>query len=255
MSFAKLDSKITSSSLWDQPDHVVRVWVAFLAEKDENGFVRGTVGSMRRTCNVTDDADGKKYSEALACLEGPDPESRSKECDGRRIQRVDGGWIVINHEQYKLHDTIIKEQTRDRVRRYREKNKQNVTDGNATYALPSVSVSVSKSVSVSQSVLKTRQKIGAGDIAFKIGEKQIPYSFYMMVLKQCNDDREMAGRVFFRAKCRSTGNPIGWIQAGLMKNADGERYAFKSIREEDENPSSVREWIDAVVNKYEDANG
>jgi hypothetical protein len=73
----------------------------------------------------------------------------------------------------------------------------------------------------------------------------------MWVLKHCNGDREMAGRVFFRAKCKSKDNLFGWIKKGLEEKTDGEYYALKSIREEDENPQAVREWIDKVVNHYD----
>jgi hypothetical protein len=93
-----------------------------------------------------------------------------------------------------------------------------------------------------------RSKIGKKDIAFKINDTEIPYSFYMLVLKQSGNDIETAGRVFFRAKCRAQKNPIGWIQAGLV----GEKYAFKSVREEDEDPAAVRQWIDSTVNHYTD---
>lgn len=90
------------------------------------------------------------------------------------------------------------------------------------------------------------------NIAFEINGTKIPYSFYMSVLKKCNGDREMAGRVFFRAKCRATQNPIAWISKGMMKDDKGEYYAMKSIREEDEDPQAVRQWIDTVVNKYKE---
>jgi hypothetical protein len=90
------------------------------------------------------------------------------------------------------------------------------------------------------------------NIAFEINGTKIPYSFYMSVLKKCNGDIEQAGRVFFRAKCRATQNPIAWISKGMMKDDKGEYYAMKSIREEDEDPQGVREWIDTVVNHYKD---
>jgi hypothetical protein len=119
--FAKLSSEITKSSLWDEDDHVVRVFIAFLAEKDMDGFVRGTRKTMRRTANVHDDPDGEKYDKAIQVLESPDPNSRTKDFEGRRIEPVDGGWIVLNHEQYKTHEDIQKEQNRERVRKWRER--------------------------------------------------------------------------------------------------------------------------------------
>ena len=98
-----------------------------------------------------------------------------------------------------------------------------------------------------------KRSIINGNTAFEICGTKITYGFYGSILKACAGDIEMAGRVFFRAKCRATQNPVAWISAGMMLK-DGERYALKSIREEDEDPQAVRQWIDSVVNHYEDTN-
>jgi hypothetical protein len=43
---------------------------------------------------------------ALAKLEGPDTYSRTQDHEGRRIEKVDGGWIVLNHSNYRDRDRI-----------------------------------------------------------------------------------------------------------------------------------------------------
>ena len=55
----------------------------------------------------------------------------------------------MNHDKYREREHVIREQTRLRVQKHREKQKEkeHVTHGNATKALPSASVSVSSSVS------------------------------------------------------------------------------------------------------------
>jgi hypothetical protein len=126
MSFAKLSSTIIDSSIWNADDHVIRVWIAFLAKKDENGFVEAAYSGMRRICNIKNDPDGKKFDHAISVLESPDPESKTKDFEGRRIQREDDGWIVLNHDKFRLRDDIVKDQTRDRVRKYREKNRNKI---------------------------------------------------------------------------------------------------------------------------------
>jgi hypothetical protein len=136
MSFSKLDSGITDSSCWSLPYHVRVVWVSFLAKKDENGFVNVAYSRMPAIANVTPE----EFDEAIRILESPDKESRTKDHDGRRLERFEGGWLVLNHEKYRLHSEIVRDQSRERVRRFREKNR-NVTPGNVTCALPSVSVS------------------------------------------------------------------------------------------------------------------
>ena len=40
-------------------------------------------------------------SEALEVLSSPDPHSRTKEFEGRRIEACDGGWIILNGELYR----------------------------------------------------------------------------------------------------------------------------------------------------------
>lgn len=138
MPFAKLSSRITKSSLWSEECYVRVVFLSFLAEKDENGFVESDYYAMQRTCNVTIE----EFDKAVKILESKDDRSRTPDNDGKRIKRVQGGWIVLNHEMYKLPEDVKREQTRLRVQRYRSVTEalQSVTD-----ELPSVSVSDSVS--------------------------------------------------------------------------------------------------------------
>lgn len=142
MSFAKLDNGIIHSSIWAESYPTRVLWVTILAMKDESGFVATSRSGLIRASNIT----SEEFDVAIKALESPDPDSRTPENDGRRVEKIDGGWIVLNHEKYRLHDDKQRELTRERVRKYRAKN-ANVTKCNATSTLPSVSVSVSESVS------------------------------------------------------------------------------------------------------------
>lgn len=73
-------------------------------------------------------------------LEQPDPRSRTPDDDGRRLAKLDDhrdwGWLIVNYEKYRtLADPdVIKIQTRERVRKHREKRngvKRSVTLCNA----------------------------------------------------------------------------------------------------------------------------
>lgn len=142
--FSKLDSGITLSSVWAEPYHVRIVWITFLALKNKDGYVRASFSGIQRAANVTVD----ECIEAIRVLESPDPDSRTPDYEGRRIEKIEGGWIVLNHEKYRVRSDIQKEQTKERVRRFREKQKLNsdsVTHRNVTQELPSVSVSESES--------------------------------------------------------------------------------------------------------------
>jgi len=125
MGFTKLDSGIVLSSIWAQPEYIRVVWTTILALKNQNGFIATSYSGLQRTCNLLDDIEGKKFANSIAYLEGPDPDSRTKEFDGRRIQRIEGGWIVLNHQKYRDflysdHPDAI------RQRKHREKG-ENVT--------------------------------------------------------------------------------------------------------------------------------
>ena len=149
MGFAKLSDTLTKSSIWSEKLHVRVVWISFLAEKDEDGLVRGSRSGLIRACNVTPE----QYDDAIDVLTSPDPDSQNPENDGRRIEVVPGGVVVLNHAEYRLPEDQKRENTRNRVRAHRQRQKElrdGVTQCNAVkrdVALPSVSVSVSSSAS------------------------------------------------------------------------------------------------------------
>jgi hypothetical protein len=149
MSFAKLDSGIIKSSLWAEPPETRVLWVTMLAMKDENGFVSTSRSGLLRAANIPQD----KFEEAIKTIESPDPDSRTPEHDGIRAEKIDGGWVILNHEKYRLHDDVQRNNTRERVKKFREKKNMcnvSVTLRNVTETLPSVSVS--------ESVLLTEEK-------------------------------------------------------------------------------------------------
>lgn len=97
MSWTPLFSDIVDSSIWGESKETRLVWVTLLAKKDKDGYVGMSVPGLARAAVVT-------LAEAQAALKvlcGPDPLSRSKEHEGRRIQEVEGGWVVLNHFKYR----------------------------------------------------------------------------------------------------------------------------------------------------------
>lgn len=153
MTFAKLDQGITKSSVWNEKYHVRIVWVAFLAEKDETGFVSGSRTGMARVSNVTQE----EFDEAEKVLSSPDPDSRTLEFEGRRIEKIEGGWIVLNHEKYRLPEQEKAENRREYMKEYM-RNKRSVNSVNSVNVNSELtSVSVSDSVSVSKSLEEFRE--------------------------------------------------------------------------------------------------
>jgi hypothetical protein len=66
--------------------------------KDANGLVEVTASGLSRLANLT-------YDETLAALhilESPDSKTeKAQEFEGRRIERTETGWLVLNHFKYR----------------------------------------------------------------------------------------------------------------------------------------------------------
>jgi len=101
---------------------------------DADGNLDMTADALSRRTGIPQEI----IDAGIEILESPDPESRTGTDDGRRIRLMDDsrkwGWVLVNHSKYKaLQDAdAVREQTRERVRRFRERNgsKRTVTDGN-----------------------------------------------------------------------------------------------------------------------------
>lgn len=121
--YSKLDCGIVDSSLWEQPHDVLRVWIAMLAKTDASGYVRVAAPAMARLCHL----DRERFNEIIEQFCSPDPESRSTEHEGRRLQRVDGGWLILNYSKYR-EGLKQPDSSAGRMRKLREKKK---CDGSA----------------------------------------------------------------------------------------------------------------------------
>ena len=142
MSFAKLDHGIVKSSIWAEPLATRILWITMLAIKDENGFISAARSGLARIANISMD----DFEVAIKCLESPDPDSRTSDNEGRRVEKAEGGWIILNDEKYRLPEDERREYMREYMQKYRAcKVNNNLTKINS--GLPSVSVSTSNSVS------------------------------------------------------------------------------------------------------------
>ena len=122
--FVKLYGSIVTSSVWVEPDHVFRVWILFLALADSKGRVVGTVPGLANIARVSIE----NFVEAIERFMAPDPYSRSKNDEGRRIVEIEGGWRIINHEKYR--ELRTEKQVRDAERQ--AKHRDRLRDGRDT---------------------------------------------------------------------------------------------------------------------------
>jgi hypothetical protein len=126
--YTKLFSSILQSTVWQEPSSTKVVWITMLALAGKTGVVEGSIPGLAHTAGVTID----ECEEALRKFQFPDPYSRSKDFEGRRVAEVDGGWMVLNHGKYRelLSKDNEAEANARRQKRYREKNSHN--NGNVT---------------------------------------------------------------------------------------------------------------------------
>jgi hypothetical protein len=95
--YTKLFNSILASTVWREPMEVRIVWITLLAMADKDGIAEGSIPGLADFARIPVEATRK----AIARLSAPDPDSRSQEHEGRRIQAVDGGWQLLNHAKYR----------------------------------------------------------------------------------------------------------------------------------------------------------
>lgn len=122
VTFTKLFASITESTVWCEPDRTRICWITMLAMADHRGRVwASTPGLANRARIPVEDA-----RIAIQTFLEPDDDSRSKENEGRRIEEIDGGWRLINHEKYRAlrDEESIKEAKRRYINARRAKEKE-----------------------------------------------------------------------------------------------------------------------------------
>ena len=112
LTFTKLFSSITESTVWCEPDHVRILWITMLAMADRRGRVFGSIPGLANRAIIPVES----ARDAIARFLAPDRDSRTPDNEGRRIEPIDGGWRLLNHEKYRaIRD---EETTKESKRKY-----------------------------------------------------------------------------------------------------------------------------------------
>jgi hypothetical protein len=121
-SYTKLFSSIIHSTIWQASMPTKVVWVTMLAMADQHGRVMASIPGLAKAAG----ASLEECQAALGHFLAPDPYSRTPDFEGRRIMEIPGGWILLNYASYrqKRSQDEIREQTRIRVQRYRQRHTQ-----------------------------------------------------------------------------------------------------------------------------------
>ena len=117
--YTKLFGSILDSSVWREPLVTRIVWVTMLAMADRDGVVEASVDGIADRAKVELGA----AEEALRCFLAPDPRSKNPDNDGRRVERTQDGYRLLNYDFYrqKMSAEEMRAKNADRQRRYRER--------------------------------------------------------------------------------------------------------------------------------------
>ena len=116
--YAPLFSKIVDSSVWDESDLVVKVFLTMLARKDCDHVVRASAYIIGKWARKTE----AEVLEAIKVLESPHTKRiEPQPFDGRRIERVEDGWLLLNGQHYEdmMRDANLKIYKARKAREYR----------------------------------------------------------------------------------------------------------------------------------------
>ncbi|MHC4361221.1 MAG: hypothetical protein ACYSTZ_00235 [Planctomycetota bacterium] len=119
MAYAKLFSNIVASSLWSEDDKTRIVFITMLAMADWEGVVEASPAGLAPLARVS----LKDCKSALHKLMSPDPESKNPDHEGRRVAKIEGGFLILNYTKFreKRSKEFERGKARERQRKHRAK--------------------------------------------------------------------------------------------------------------------------------------
>lgn len=97
--FAKLyGDRLAQSSLLDRDVATRWCFIYMLSQADSEGRYRcASIAGLARAAAVS----RQQAARAVRELEAPDPDSTTKDNEGRRILRIPGGWQIVSYTRYR----------------------------------------------------------------------------------------------------------------------------------------------------------
>lgn len=121
MGYTKLFSSILASSVWQENLPTKIVWITMLALRNERNEVEASLPGLAKFAGVT----MEECEIAVKKFEGPDQYSRNADNDGRKVERCQAGWRILNGEYYRTLMSIDERREYNRLKQaeYRKRRK------------------------------------------------------------------------------------------------------------------------------------
>lgn len=105
--YVKVYVEFLESTLWWGENEQTRlIWITLLVAADWEGIYHGTLPGLAGKARVSlEDAE-----RAIERLMTPDKHSRTPDNDGRRVEKIDGGFKLLNYQKYRDKQTPKQEQ-------------------------------------------------------------------------------------------------------------------------------------------------
>ena len=100
---------LTDSSLWEEPYHVRILFVTMMARKSSDQVVYADEYRLRKWSNLNTLDEVK---DALRVLQEPDTKRPGQRYEGRRVEKVEGGWLMLNGQKYEDLMKVVNERAR-----------------------------------------------------------------------------------------------------------------------------------------------
>jgi hypothetical protein len=152
MAYTKLHESLVSSTIWREPNHIRVAWITMLAMANKHGEVLASIPGLADICRITI----PQMEEALNCFLQPDPYSRTKDFEGRRIEEIDGGWFLLNHPKYRK--MASKEDQLEKAAIRQANFKERHRDGNALVTHGNVEVTPDRDIAEAEEESESREQ-------------------------------------------------------------------------------------------------
>lgn len=119
--YFKASCDLPQSSLWAEDAETCKLWITILAMKDREHVVTKNIVGLSHAARIPIE----RCKEIIVKFLSPDPYSTTPDHEGRRLQEVEGGYLVLNGEKYRElgWSDDKKAYERDRKQKYRKKIK------------------------------------------------------------------------------------------------------------------------------------